>query len=297
MTIRKSAYDTTACEGYVYKSMQERLDILSSDLFDTSTEGVIVLQSSEPVTNHIASFLYPIPTYSFDEPKVYVDARGLGTWDHLQERFKVRYPLEYEAKMLQGALAQNWISGKQTNLKHCSSIPLAVFAGWVGETIAKRFSVDHNTQFKVSVLAACLYINSFWDKTELTDEDKLEMVSLITRQCGYKGGDISDIVSEYGVILDTADFCKACYSATNSVRLKELNNETLYAMLGGSWWGANGRELVQVALEYPPIWMAIVYQCIVDRGAQKSRIGTIVQRNTYKRGHEAFVREMMTLIT
>lgn len=296
MTIRTSAYDTTACEGYVYKTTRDRLEVLSSDMFDQNTEGVQVLQSSTPVTNHIPAFLYPIPSEAYSEPTVFVDGRALGTWDPSQERFKIRYPLEYDAKLLQGKLAQLWLSGKRGNLQHCSSIPLAVFSGWIGETIAKRFSLDHNTQFKVSVLAACLYVNAFWDKTELDEEDKLFLVSIITRHCGYRGGDIIDLISSHGVILDTADFCKACYESTNNVRLKELNNETLYAMLGGSWWGANGRELVQVALEYPPIWLAIVYQCIIDRGAQKSRIGTIVGRNSYKRNHEVFVREMLAVM-
>lgn len=295
MSIFNTAYNTTACAGMsVDKIQKSLLAAIYHGNLSRVCEGVFAMTGLRESGVNTPVFNYPIILESKD--CAVFDARTLIVHDENHpEGYRIRNEVEFRAKTIQAALALRWSRGETNRIRDSSPLPLAVYAGWMGEVLAKRFALDARTQLQLSVLAAIFYINCFAKPDDKEDTDTSYLFTAINRACGYRHDDLVDIVEAHPVITDVAHLCEVMREYTQSVRLRDLNPATLYGSLGGSWWGNNGLEAVCVGIEYPPVWMAIVFQALTDQGFKRSVIGSIVLRNTYRKTSESFLRQMLEM--
>ena len=70
----------------------------------------------------------------------------------------------------------------------------------------------------------------------------------------------------------------------------------LYNALGNSWFGSNKTELISVALEHPPTWVAMIYTAVNDRGYRKSQIGAIALNSARKQSDKLLTRNVESLV-
>jgi hypothetical protein len=295
MSIFNTAYNTTACSGMLVDKIQKSLlDAYFHARLTQVTDGVVVMTGLHDSGVNTPVFNYPIILEGKDT--AVFDARTLIIHDErLPNGYRVRNEVEFRAKTIQAALALRWSRGEIDRIRDASPLPLAVYSGWMGEVLAKRFALDARTQLQLSVIAAIFYINCFAKDGNKEDTDTAYLFTIINRACGYRHDDLVDIVEAHPIINDVAHLCEVMKEYTQNVRLRDLNPATLYGSLGGSWWGNNGLEAVSVGIEYPPVWMAIVFQALTDQGFKRSVIGSIVLRNTYRKTTEMFLRQMLDM--
>jgi hypothetical protein len=303
MSIFRTAYDTTACRGYLTNKVLDgltRADI--KGLLVTSKLNDAVLVTGGHLTDEIVpSFSHPILFKDKDgTDKMAVDVRGLGKWDSIQQQYVVRDTASYDGLMVRAGLNEIWLeSSGPDRIRSLSTFPLSVFASWIGEAVAKRLALEAQDQFTVSVLAAVFYLNLFWDKERSENpskEDKAFLVSVISRGLNYKSDMVYDIVERHAGIIDVASYCEACKSYSQSVRLRDLNAATLFAMISGYWYGNNGREVIAVALEHPPTWLSLLWQAMYIQGYRNAGLTKILERNTYKRQSSQFGLAVSSLL-
>lgn len=296
MTISKSAYNTTVTKGYILPKIENALELA---YYHGATESIrenvhMVRDGLGGGVNGIPAFNFPIISKLKDADVVFFDARSVISVDNAGNT-RVRDEVELQARIIQAQLALDWHHGQQARIRDMSPMGLQVYAHWLGEVIAKRFALDAREQLQISVLAAIFYLNCFWDETDATTQEIGYLQSAITRICGYRHSDVADIIEAHPIIRDMGEFCEAVKSFTQSVRLEDFNSATLAGAVQGSWFGNMRGEIMAIALEYPPVWLTLLFQSITNRGFKKAGLTQIVERNTYKKHHEGFVRSMAHL--
>jgi hypothetical protein len=70
----------------------------------------------------------------------------------------------------------------------------------------------------------------------------------------------------------------------------------LFTVLGGTWFGANAKELVAVALEHPPTWISILLAAFTERSFRNSQLGKLAERGSNKKTGEDFVVAVLNLL-
>lgn len=296
MTIFNSAYATHATAGYTTTKLVQALE---QAYYHYATQQIrenvhMIREGLNGGVAGVPAFNFPIVCELKDGDVAFFDGRSfIGTDASGQAR--VRDNVELQARTIQAQLALDWHHGYQGRIRDMSPLPLVIYSHWMGETVGKRFALDARQQLQVSVFAAVFYLNCFWDKTEADAESIAYLLSAITRVCGYRHSDVVDIVEAHPIIRDLGELCDVIKSFTDSVRLEDLNPATLTGVLNGSWFGNAGKELVSVALEYPPVWLTLLFQAISNRGFKKAGLTQIVERNSYRKYHEGFIRSMAYL--
>lgn len=296
MTISKSAYNTTVTKGYILPKIESALELA---YYHGATESIrenvhMVRDGIGGGVNGIPAFNFPIIGKLKDADVAFFDARSIISVDNTGTT-RVRDHVELQARIIQAQLALDWHHGAQNRIRDMSPLGLQVYAHWLGEVIAKRFALDAREQLQISVLAAIFYLNCFWDETDATTQEIGYLQSAITRICGYRHSDVADIIEAHPIIRDMSEFCEVVKSYTQSVRLEDFNQATLAGAVQGSWFGNMRGEIMAIALEYPPVWLTLLFQSITNRGFKKAGLTQIVERNTYRKHHEGFVRSMAHL--
>lgn len=296
MTIFNSAFTTSALNGYVTTKLEQSLE---EAYYHGATQQMrenvhMVREGLNGGVAGVPAFNFPYVLKLKDEDVAFFDARTIVGVD-ATGGMRVRDQIELQARTVQAQLALDWHHGYQNRVRDLSPLPLMLYAHWMGETVARRFAIDARQQLQVSVFAAIFYLNNFWDKTEAASEDTAYLLSAITRTCGYRHSDVVDIVETHPIIRDVQEFCDVVKSFTQSVRLEDFNPATLFGVVGGSWFGNAGKELITVALEYPPVWLTLLFQAVTNRGFKKAGLTQIIERSSYRKYHENFVRGMAFL--
>lgn len=297
MTILKTAYETTVLRHSNVSKIQHAIETaFAYGELEEISEGVYALASFGSASSATPSFNYPVIVKdSHGNDGVVFDARSLVTSSpNEQERYRVREPYKFDAYRTGAALNLMWVQGMHGRVRDMSQLPLMVYAAWMGEMLTVRFGLDAGTQLKISILAAIFYLNQF-QEGKIEERDRAYFVVAIQRACGYRISDIEPIVDSYSDIQDLEHLCESIRACTMKVQLEDLNASILISTAGGYWYYNHGREAIAVAMEFPPLWCQIVFQAITDRGFKKARLTTILERNTYRRHYETFVRQMAGL--
>lgn len=297
MTIRTSAYNTTATSNISIVDTINKLKSITSDL-NEDVKNIFTVTGSTSFQEHIPTFIFPIVGNMGSENVVFIDARSFGSYNINSGAYVVKQVEQLEALRLQASLALSWSLGRQGSIEYLSPLPMAIFVTWIAESIAKRMNLSGRDQYIVTILAAILYYNSFREGNLESDDDRSILFNIVTRNLKYSDSSINEmLIKEYGWINDVNDFCKATFEATQSVAVKNLNVAILYTLISGSMWGAHAAEKLAVALEYPPTWITLIYQIITDRSYRgRCQLSTIAERSMYKKYRDDFVRKCLICI-
>lgn len=300
MTINKTAYSTTICSSY---NLNKTISAIEAALYEGSIKTIPNTKINELVgggalSNAVPTFTHPIYTKIGDvkEESLFVDSRSFGSFDAVNQVFKIRNEIEYSAMVTRAKLNYVWVTESPSFLRDVSPVIMAVYASWISESIGRRFALDPREQFNLAVLAAIFYSSQFTDEHEVNEQQKLRLVNSISRAIRASATEIMEILDKVPYIKDINEFCSHAEEVSGSIRLKELNAGLMYSILGGTWFGTNSNEMVAVAIEHPPTWITILISAFSERTYRNSQIGKLTERSTFKKPGEDFVRAVGNLI-
>lgn len=299
MTVYRTAYNTTALDGYVLGKTEDAIRAAHGyGNFETLAPGLFTIEKSDSATDAIPAFGHPLlVSFGKEQTDLFLDMRPYGKWDPHNQRFNIRNEVEYNLQALRGRLNLIWMQESPTLLRDVSQIATDVFASWVSENVVRRFAMDPQEQKTLAVYAAFFYQCLFVDSTEeLTDPVRHRMAATIARATRIQAQEVLEVIDRFQTPLKgLGEFCQWMKDVTKSVRLTEMNPALLIQILGGTWFGSNARELVAVALEHPPTWIAILYSAYNERTYKHSGIATIAGRGDSKAGR-LFVQAVSNLV-
>lgn len=293
MTVLNSAYETTACRDYLMKKTLDALELAFLDgqlVLMAGTAAIYEVQGGSSVVDNIPAFAHPVVIGSGDEAKVVVDMRHFGKFDQHQRVFHVRNSVDYKLTQHRAKLNFVWASAAPTILRDISPMAMAVFATWISEAVARRFALDPQEQLNLSVLTAIWYNSQFLTEDEFTDREKMALANMLQKTMRVSPEVTMTMLDTVPVVKNIQQFCDLAREVTQSVRLEELNTGLMFAILGSSFARTDWRELVAVALEHPPTWVALVMLAVSERTYKHTVVTKITERASFRNEGQNFVR-------
>ena len=201
-------------------------------------------------------------------------------------------------------LTHYWLNININDIRTFSPLPAAIYAAYVSETLARKFSLNIEQQLRLAVHAGFFYFNLFFTDDEI--KHKLqnkpeEFVAFVLKSNKMLNEkiviEVLEIYQEEDLAIDSIDrFCSLCEKITGSVVFTDFTQTAYYAILNGGWFGLGARESVAIALEYPPIWVTIISLALNERTYRNSPIAKIVERSYYRDLTDSFQRQISGLI-
>ena len=229
------------------------------------------------------------------------DARGV---DKNLSDYRVRQHADFMLLIYRGVFTDILVKGA-TDMSSAVHLTIKFFEHFITSTIVTRLNLrnDFDTQKRLSILCYLYYlIMSSEEKVSLEDKRTREFLKLwIVRNLPYNAVDVDSVLENIDDMDSLEGFCANLYNATQNPRLKTMKADDLYTLVAGSWFGINAREIIGVALEHVPTFMALVYSSLTDRSFRKcvlaSRITTFGDRNYRERSEECLRRLYLNYVS
>lgn len=285
----KSVYETTPCTAYNLHAIKQGLQEAMArhelgnavsivrdkefDLFDLKT----VKNSSKEVP--VFSHPITVPLLGSKESIVCLDTRPFTRTTGMGE-VVVTNLIEYRFMALRGLLQLRWNDNNNAqDLVNLGSLQITAFARWISEAVSRRLGLTPLEQMQVMSLSGYYYLNQFVDARTLHDDEKLKMATQAARATNVPVDKLLEMTDQLeGTIHSISDFISALRQLVQSPRLDALTVAFMYGAMGGGWFGANAREIVAVALEHPPTFIAMVYTAVTDRTYHRCFLADLIAR-------------------
>jgi hypothetical protein len=298
MKLFYTAYDTTACGGYVLDTLaaSHNATVIHGQYLRDNGSNIIEIQGGATMANVVPEFAHPFALELDGEKLIAIDVRPFGSFDRLKGAFVVRNSIEYGLLLRRAQLNDIWLNEDPSLLRDVSPVAMNFFANWIGENVARRFALDPREQLNLAILAAFHYLSLFTDAAFMDDAMRMKMTTQISRSMRCSAEDVLGVLDDQTRPCHSiADFCSFASGATGSVRLQGFNPGVLISIIKGTWFGVNAQEMLAVALEHPPTWLALLMAAHVERTYKNSGLAKLVERQAHKEPNKQFLRAVLNL--
>lgn len=304
----QTPYDTTPCDSYDQALIQIRRALgqamTNNELVIANTlegEACDGLWMVPPYLKSVPQFGHPLMLEHFGKRYVVIDARPFIRQSQTGE-IKVASSTEYRFLLTRGLLMQAWLAGEQADMVNVGDIAPKVFSRFLSEGIVRRLGLSPSDQLRLTVLSAFFYFCQFSPQLAYGEDDQVKLAQRISRLTTIN---VERVLEVFHILVDEetlpaignmSDYCEAARRVCESPRLQSLDLRLLYATVGGGWFGANARENVAVALEYPPTFLAMVYMALTDRSYHKAFFTQLVEQVDRSGLGKTFVMRLTTFL-
>lgn len=250
----------------------------------------VILYGLTAAEQHIPSFNHPI--YSTKNKWIALDLRQLVKKDPATGKAVVRNVSDYSLVTLKFILTCNWFAGKESML-YTLKLPHIAYAEWLSTNITRKFGLNMTEQVQLFVLAAIYYATLFTNTFEADDVQKL---TLRLKNEIFVQNLFDDVIAKCGTLNSIDDFCKACYSVTESPRLKGFDTAVLMNIMPNNWFSVAGNELAVLSLCHPPTWISLVYSSLVSKTYKSCYIAKVVEDKNKRGSGAEFLKELEVMI-
>ena len=287
--MKLSPYQTFACTGYNLEKITQEIQLemvvdkhgSMIDLANSIGDRVYALFSN--LKFNPKPFPHPLDVAQTKHSGgdnanlVVIDARPFTKISKLQG-FDVTKHVEYDLARRRAVLHAIWRSGDAYLIQNACSPLIQVYAAWISESLAKHLNVDSFTQLKIANIAAWWYWCQNNKEEDLTENRRSKIYREIAEatRCSYDT--VEDDLRDIGYFDDLEIFCNEVKERTDNSRIKYLDPASVIQLSTGGWIGTWSREIMSVAIEYPPYFIAVVYTAIHERGARSALFAKFVQR-------------------
>lgn len=241
------------------------------------TLNPVILYGLTDIEKDITPFNHPV--INKQEKWIALDLRSVTKPTDNKTSHEVRNEAEYSLLLQRFILSGMWFTNKQS-LLYSLKFPHFVYATWISDNLAKRFGLDLSSQLQLRILSLIYYAKLFTNNFTKEDISKL----IVRLKNDIIVPTLVDEIYDKIEKLDTIeDFCNCCYAVTGNIRLKNMDSNILMSVVANNWVGLNGKELITLAIDHPPTWIALVYAALQQRSFKKNYLTSIVDK-TNKRG-------------
>lgn len=187
-------------------------------------------------------------------------------------------PTELAFTVLRTQMNALWVAGEQDNMRRSLSLSNKIFAGWLSDTITKRFGLNPEDQLAIYVLSHFYYKTLFYNKDIFTDDEKLEFAHHTIKDSRVPANFVMGIFDKIGKMGSIHDYLENIKKIVESRRIQEINLGTLITVIGTTWYGTNSKEILTVALEHPPTFISIAAVAVTQRFYKKSAMYSLATK-------------------
>ncbi len=306
MSIKLTAADTTMGSTFTKPGVEKNLEFLYIGYRENLSSFYHNKTNILYIDNKVLSFYPDAPslvhpyllTRNNDEKILFSDIR---LFINKRESDKTNTlvsnnPTELAFTTLRTQLNALWIDGKQDNLRRDLLLSNKVFAGWISDTITKRFGLNPEDQLAIFVIAHFYYKTLFFKESVFDEETKLEFSYHTIKDSRLPAKFVLGIFDQIGEMGGIGDFIDNVKNIVTSRRISDLNLGTLITIIGTTWYGTNAKEILTVALEHPPTFAAIVAVAVTQRFYKKSSMYSLITKFGKSGEIEDYITNTMRLV-
>lgn len=286
-------YQTTICGMYT------RLDQLLSKVRraalelpfpEVKTPADYTLDNAHFVTprqehEEVPNFTQYINIGEPNHPNLLIDGRQYMKYDIKTGLFKLVSVNDWSFQCVRMALNLKLLTTDETMFSRLGDLPAKVFHRWVSGALITKYNLGLESQMALFVITAYYYYAMCNDELRPADMTaRTQFAPIVSRVTGVPPDFVLDVIEEVGKLENATDLIVAMSTKSRQERTGELKFTDLFLLLSNSWFGANSRENVGVALEHLPTYIAMLYMGIADRSYRRT---VITQRaESLARGQE-----------
>lgn len=314
MSIYKDSYETTAGMMLIMTPVEKAIKeaIIKSNLGyvnlgvrnDGNFKPIFIVNGKDSLSD-IPLFTHPITILNFQkENYLCTDMRFFvkeGFDEHSGPNNNalngIRNLTEFNFAKSRAILSLMWLNGEQSRLRNALPLAADVYASWLAESISKNFALDFKDQTTISIISSYFYQSLFMEDDTFDEDTKQRMALFTARSTKAPSALIFEIFDKIGPMSSIDEYCENVVSIVENVRLKTFNRALLLTTIKNSWYGLHAKEIISVALEHPPTWLAIVYTALTERTFKTSMIFRVAERFGKRGGADEFTKAYSNLMS
>lgn len=294
----ETPYQTTPCVRFVMDKTHaaiRRLEIEDQLLtLEGSVTGVKAVPPGEQGFPPFGQPITPKQITSLNAPCV-IDGRQLFRSDGRPVLQNV-----VDHAILNADLTTLWLRDGapfRKDLLNLGAFPIKVFSNWMGNRIALGLSLDFGQASIVKAMICVYYIQMCTPLSDHPTADEVERLIIRASRsiAGVDANTLQNVLGDIPRLTDLKSFVDWVHAKLDTPRAEQLNIGFIYTALGFSW-GVQYREMVAIALEYPPTFIALLYSSVNDRGFKKTSLGKVVENLVARRDDRDFIENVNHLI-
>lgn len=154
------------------------------------------------------------------------------------------------------------------------------YMNWISRSMKNRFNLSFEDASEMSILAAVYYFCAHSNIGEILDPKNFKAYADLAEITNLGAIRVKAVIDRYSLTTINSEFTLAsmvdCMSRISNDTKNKISVETLMSTLAHSWYGEGGVFYCNLALEYPPMFLTLLYFSLVDKGYTKTRLGTLV---------------------
>lgn len=213
----------------------------------------------------VKPFDFPLKVVIDSEDAYVFDARN-STRTGGFSSYTVTNPADFGTMSLVSSLSCAWDSDDQSIIANLAAEVLPIYATWQSSTISAAFNLGVDQRTEVMIVAALYYWNL------LGIEGNPDKVALrISIDLKVDIDKVFEMASLVGEGSDISTYIEALKGTSAGVRLEKLDTALLYQVSTGAWPSTNGRTLLSIGIQYPPIILAMTSLVTQDKSYRRGR--------------------------
>lgn len=258
-------------------------------------EGLWLLVNGITGNESEPGFSNPITfTDTMGRLNIVIDARGALNYDAVTGTLDLRNrnaAMDLQQQIVRMKAIWFWVSGdNQRDLMNLSPIPMQVFMRWVAEGISRKIKLGYDTMPRFLAYCGWYFFCQFYNEDELDDAVRMNGIRKIADQARVRIDFVSDTLSDAPYVGTVQQFVDNALPVVGAEELKLMDLRMFLACAGNAWFGAHAAESGAIGLEYPPVFLSMLYGSAENRTYRNTALGQILERNEFKKTKEQFMR-------
>lgn len=308
MGYAKDSYKTTIGSHLITKDIELAIkeamikDNIQENNLNVHSNGAynaVFITGKYSSENDIPIFIHPITIDNFKganylctDLRLFINSKNES--DNIEDAIKNK--TEYNFIKSRAILNLLWANGNTTLIKNSTALASTLFSIWLSNIISKNYALDMKDQLTLNVITSYYYQTLFMTDYDFSEEQKQKMAVHTINATAEKAEFVLEIFDRITKMENINDYISNVINILENVRLNNFNLAVLLTIIKNSWYGNNAKEIISVALEHPPTWIAIVYTALTERTYKNSMIYKISE-NFGKRGKsDEFIKNYTQLM-
>ena len=284
--MKHSPHETFACTGYIIDKLALELgaeiSIGHANAFTylPSEVGNDVYALNSNLNFNPKPFPHPIDMIKKDHEEREISVIDVRPFTKMSQYHgpQVTKNVDYDIACRRGLLHGIWRSTDRFLLSNSLSAIGQIYASWISEAICKRLDVDALTQLKIANIAAWWFWCQCNEKEDLTENTRPRIYRMIAETTRSSFDSVEEDLDGIEYFDDIEAFILEVKERSDNPRLKHLDPASLIQLASSGWMGTWAREIMSVAIEYPPYFATVVYTALHERGMRSALFTKLVQR-------------------
>lgn len=299
----KHSFDTSAGSSVFPSSLPGKLLIAKAEGALSPVNGfgnLLAAVDKTPQMEQVPVFRHPFEQDVTGVPFTFFDLRPYRSVLHTNQDGTVDFQNEGSVGIVfrRAVLEMAWASGNIDAFYFNIDVPLAIFSKWISGLLKNKLNLDELVTEKLKAIVAYYYYCLHCEESKF-DSRRVEVFTIkISRILGIPYQKLDTWLRPIGYLANLDDLCSALAKHGVSASLRRLDKRIFWTLTSTSWFGSSEvREQLAVALEYPPMFVAMIYSsCAGEKQYRKAWLTQLIEREGRSLKSGEFVGRVNDLI-